>query len=113
MYYTEEIHTTKVEVNPLMTWIELWIEAKLLCPKLPAKSQFYQWLQAAWILDPQTRGGIRSAKKYTQTDLNRILKLYEFMQEHRSLKVAQGKLLEEIERNPENYFTLTEEEQNV
>lgn len=94
---------TVVEVNPDMTFLDLWIEAKALCPKLPAKSQFYEWLKAAWIHESRKRGGVKRPQVYTQYDLNRIVTLYEKMTAFRSLKAAQDALLAEIENNPTFY----------
>jgi hypothetical protein len=99
-----EVLTTEIEVNPEMTFLDLWVEAKILCPKLPVKSQFYEWLKIAWIHDPQPRGGCKIASKYTQRHLNRIAKLYEFKQQFGSLKAAQSMLFEEMKQNPELYF---------
>ena len=94
---------TIVEVNPDMTFLDLWIEAKSLCPKLPAKSQFYEWLKAAWIHESQKRGGVKTRRIYTQTDLNRIVTLYQLMKTHGSLKAAQSALLSELKTNPTFY----------
>ncbi|MBD3886446.1 hypothetical protein IFO70_32720 [Phormidium tenue FACHB-886] len=99
-----EVLTAQAEVNPGMTIADLWIEAKILCPRLPAKSQFYQWLRICWIHDPQPRGGCKLPSKYTQRHLNRIVKLYQFKQQVGSLKAAQQKLLEEMKEQPELYF---------
>ena len=104
-----EVLETRIETNPGMTIAEFWIESKILCPKLPSRSQFYEWMQIAWIHDPQPRGGCKIASKYTQRHLNRIVKLYQFKQEVGSLKAAQIKLFEEMKQNPELYF---EEETN-
>jgi hypothetical protein len=79
---------------------ELWFELKTQCPNAPSRSQFYQWLRLAWIVEPQPNGGRKHPQTFTQEDLNRLTRFYELKTELGCLKAAQHELLAEIENNP-------------
>lgn len=82
---------------------ELWFELKTQCPDAPSRSQFYQWLRLAWIVEPQTRGGVKQRQVFTQEGLNRLTKFYELKVQLGSLEAAQQGLLDEIKNNPTFY----------
>ena len=103
-YENMEVLSVQVEVNPCMTFQELWEEANNLCPKLPYKSQFYEWMKICKISTNESRGGKKGARIFTSYHLNRIVKLYQLKEEHRSLKKAEKLLIEEMKANPDPYI---------
>jgi hypothetical protein len=91
------------EPNPEFSISDLWIELRIACGTVPARSQFYEWLKATWIVSPQPRGGLKTRQIYTQEDLNRLIKFHELKTQYGTLKATQDALLREIEANPTHY----------
>jgi hypothetical protein len=98
-----------IEINPEMTLSELQIELFIACGRMLGRSQFYEWLKAAWIVKPAKRGGIKLKQTFTQRHLNRLIKLSELMTQYSSLKVCQPHLFEAMKQAPEHYFDLEQE----
>ncbi len=86
-----------------MTIADLWIEIRIACGSAPGRSQFYEWLRAAWVHRPMKRGGIKAKQTYSEFDLNRLKRLHELKTELGSLKAAQEQLKTEILQNPKLY----------
>lgn len=83
---------------------ELWHSLYLECPNLPrSRTQFYLWLQMAYVHSPEAKGGFRVSRSYSQTDFLRLRKFYSLKMETNSLDRAQVLLLEEMEKNPNLY----------
>lgn len=95
------------ETNPGMTLAELWIELKIACQSAPSRSQFYEWMKACWITEPQTRGGMKRSQRFSQVHLNRLVRFAHLKQATGTLKAAQQALLAEMKQNPQQYFEET------
>jgi hypothetical protein len=94
----------QAETNPGMSVAELWIELKIACQSAPSRSQFYEWLKACWITEPQQRGGVKQQHRYNQVHLNRLVRFHQLKETEGNLKAAQFALFEEMKQNPELYF---------
>jgi hypothetical protein len=99
----EVLTPERITVPKQFAITELWHEMQIQCGSAPSRSQFYEWLKWAYVVAPQTRGGKKHQQKYTQEDLKRLTKFYEFRAQLGSLKAAQDALLAEIENNPTFY----------
>ncbi|WP_088891235.1 hypothetical protein [Leptolyngbya ohadii] len=86
-----------------LTIADLWIELRIAHGSAPGRSQFYEWLKAAWIHRPMKRGGIKAKQTYNEFDLNRLKRLHELKTELGSLQAAKEHLKTEILQNPELY----------
>jgi hypothetical protein len=96
---------TPQRITPLKSFTlpELWFELKTQCPSAPGRTQFYEWLQLAFIVEPQPRGGMKRPQTFTEGDLNRLVKFNELRTQLGCLKAAKEALKVEIINNPTFY----------